>query len=119
MKTVINNEEISLLIEKDVYSIEVLHKCFYWYGADFDIEISSYSPELFEVKLRRTNLMIDLQAAIGKATRDLVDFKLRDIVANETKTIRELLVAKAFAHYETDTTPTTDVSDPVGFNPNL
>lgn len=47
----------------------------------------------------------------------MIDFKLRDIVSKETKTIRELIIAKAFAYYEEDQSPDTEISDPVGFNP--
>lgn len=119
MKTEILNNELRLLIEREIYSEEVLHKCFYWYGANFNVEIATYSAELFEVKLQRQNLMIDLQATVDKIKRDLVDFKLRDIVANETKTVRELLVAKAFANYGIDNDPATEISDPVGFDPNI
>jgi His-Xaa-Ser system protein HxsD len=119
MKAEVKNNEICFLIEKELYSKEVLHKCFYWYGADFNVEIAIHSAELYEVNLQRTNLLIDLQATVDKVKRDLIDFQLRDIVANETKTIRELLVAKAFANYGVDNDPITNISDPVGFNPNI
>lgn len=118
MKTEIVNNELRLLIEKEIYNEEVLYKCFYWYGANFNVEITNYSTEFFKVSLQPKTL-IDLEATIDKVKRDLVDFKLRVIVANETKTVRELLIAKAFAHYVFDNDPTTKISDPVGFNPNI
>jgi hypothetical protein len=58
-----------------------------------------------------------LQKLKEKISQDLIDFKLRDIVFQETQTIRELLLAKAFANYEIGDDPITDVSDPVGFKP--
>ena len=51
--------------------------------------------------------------------RDLIDFKLRDIVTKETQTIRELITAKAFAYFDLDDNPATEISDPVGFNPSI
>jgi His-Xaa-Ser system protein HxsD len=119
MKTEVENNGIRLLIEREIYSEEVLHKCFYWYGANFIVEIATHSADFFEVKLQRTNLLLDLEATVDRVKRDLVDFKLRDIVASETKTVRELLVAKAFANYGINDDPTTEISDPVGFNPYI
>jgi His-Xaa-Ser system protein HxsD len=118
MKAEIENHWIRLLIEKELYSEQVLHKCFYWYGGDFDVEIAVHSEDLFEVTLRPTNLLADLTATVGKVKRDLIDFRLREIVERETRTVRELLVAKAFAYYGIDDTPQTEITDPVGFNPD-
>ena len=118
MKAEIKNNELRLLIEREIYNEEVLYKCFYWYGANFNVEIAPHSAEFFEVKLQPKQI-IDLQQTIDKVKRDLVDFKLRGIVAYETKTVRELLIAKAFANYGIDNDPTTEISDPVGFNPNI
>ncbi len=118
MKTEIGSNDLRLLIEKSLYSEEVLYKCFYWYGADFTVEITPLTPEFFEVTLSRKNLMADLEVTAEKIKRDLIDFKLRHIITTETQTIRELLVAKAFANFDINDDPATLVSDPVGFDPN-
>jgi His-Xaa-Ser system protein HxsD len=117
MKTEIKNNEIILIIDKNIYNEDVLHKCFYWYCANYNVEISNHSGESFLVRLIAKHENENLQEALEKVQRDLIDFKLRDIVTKETKTIRELLVAKAFAYYGLDENPTTEISDPVGFNP--
>lgn len=118
MEFEIKEGELFLLIEKEIYNEDVLHKCFYWYGNNFNIEISSFSEKLFSVRLQPLNKLENLQNTIIKVNRDLIDFKLRDIVTKETKTIRELIIAKAFAYYESeDDNPLTEISDPVGFNP--
>ncbi len=118
MNSEIIDNELFLFIEKEIYSIDVLHKCFYWYGATFSVDIRSQSDAIFLVTLRSLSEKVDLKATLEKVTRDLIDFKLRDIVTKETRTIRELIIAKAFAHYDLDDNPTTEVSDPVGFEPN-
>ncbi len=117
MDAEIKDNELILLIEKDIYNEDVLHKCFYWYGGNFDVDISSYSEGIFSVRLKPTSETQDLNITVERIRRDLIDFKLRDIVTKETKTIRELIVAKAFAYYGLDDNPITEVSDPVGFNP--
>jgi His-Xaa-Ser system protein HxsD len=118
MKIEIRNNELHLLIEKEIYNEDVLHKCFYWYGANFIVEIENHSKEYFSICLQTKNESENWNDIVEKIKGDLIDFKLRDIVTKETKTIRELLIAKAFAYYGLDENPTTEVSDPVGFNPD-
>ena len=112
---------IIVIVEKEIYNSDVLHQCFYWYGNEFVVEINSKGDALFEVKLEPKNKQ-DIQATFSalseKIKQDIVDFKLRDIVTKETKVVRELLIAKAFAHYDSGENPATEVSDPVGFNPH-
>ena len=117
MKTEILNNELLLFIEREVYNEDVLHKCFYWYGGNFNVDISIISDKLFLVKLQPHSEKADLENTLQKIKRDLIDFKLRDIVTKETKTIRELIIAKAFAYCDLEYDPETEVSDPVGFNP--
>ena len=117
MEIEIRDNELWVIIEKELYCSDVLYKCFYWYGADFGVDISNYSDKLFLVRMKSHSATQDWNKLIDKIKHDLVDFKLRDIVTKETKTIRELLVAKAFAYYGLKSDPSTEISDPVGFNP--
>lgn len=118
MLTEISNKNLLIYLEKDLYSADVVYKCFYWYGDNFNIDIQSYSSTQFLVTVIPKNEQEDLKSLIEKIQKDLIDFKLRDIVTKETKTIRELIIAKAFAYYGIDDNPITNVSDPVGFEPN-
>ena len=61
----------------------------------------------------------ELDLYLQKLERDLIDFQLRDTITKETQNVRDLLVAKAFSNGEFDEEPPGEVSDPVGFNPNL
>jgi His-Xaa-Ser system protein HxsD len=116
MNSSIINNELHLYIEREIYDEDVIHKCLYWYGGNFSIDISIHSDKVFFVRLLSNSDANDFQKIIEKIKRDLIDFKLRQIVTKETQTIRELLVAKAFAYYELDDDPTTEISDPVGFS---
>lgn len=117
MKAEIRQNIIHLLIDRKLYNEEVLHKCFYWYGANFHVDIDICSEDQAAVQLEAKYDAEDLNATLGKIKRDLIDFRLRDIVTKETKTIRELIIAKAFAHYDTNENPASPISDPVGFSP--
>jgi His-Xaa-Ser system protein HxsD len=118
MRIEIAENVLSVFVDRNIYSSDVLHKCFYWYTAGFIVEIESHSESAFLVRLQAKTAIADALALMEKIKQDLIDFKLRDIVTKETQTIRELLVAKAFAYDEEDSDPISEVSDPVGFNPN-
>jgi His-Xaa-Ser system protein HxsD len=99
----------------------VLLKCFYWYGGTFDVDITPAGDTKFQVSLKAIDpeYAPDWYNIVMKLKRDLVDFGLRQIVADETRTVRELIIAKAFVHYEEGEIPSSNVSDPVGFDPQL
>lgn len=114
------NNIISIQIDSNIYNEDVLHKCLYWYTGQYDVTITRGLNAFFNVRL-----IIPYELANDETKkeieqrlhRDLIDFKLRDIVTKETRTVRELIIAKAFAYYEEDGIPVGKISDPVGFNP--
>src|SRR4051812_16254351 len=109
----------NITISKEIYNIDVLHKCFYWYSSDYAIDISSESPNSFMVTInyKTAGEPTNQEILIERIKADLIDFKLRDIVTKETMNIRDLLIAKAFANYEFNESPAGEISDPVGYNP--
>lgn len=110
---------LKIILDKELYSIELLHKCFYWYSTHFSVEINSRDEKWAVVVLQRIKESTETwDSTIQKVKRDVIDFKLRDIVTKETQNIRDLLIAKAFAYYEEDDNPLSEISDPVGFHPN-
>lgn len=64
-----------------------------------------------------TKLPVSPTALRDQVHNDLLDFKLRELIADETRPVRELLIAKAFAHYDTEQPLLAAISDPVGFHP--
>lgn len=119
MKTKLKTDNaIHLSLAEDLYSEDVLFKCFYWYGADYSISIDKNYGEYTVAVTAKTEVRINHDTLLLKIKNDLIDFKLRDIVTKETKNIRELLTAKAFAHFQTDENPSSEISDPVGFDPS-
>lgn len=112
------NHELLIYLEKTLYDIDVLYKCFYWYSSDYVVDINDYSTKCYLVKLNVDDLN-GADSLISRIKKDLIDFKLRDIVTKETKNIRELMIAKAFANYEAEVEdgPNSEISDPVGFDP--
>lgn len=111
------SEALRFTLDGSQYSEAVIYKCFYWYGKDFSVSIDKMESDFAIVLTKRDDTVLNPEELIRKINRDLNDFKLRAIVSDETRNIRELLIAKAFAHYEEED-PDSEISDPVGFNPN-
>ena len=112
-----DNNVLRLSVDSRLYSESVVYKCFYWYTGEYDVSILA-SGNNYEVQLIKKDggaVSIDIES---KIQRDLIDFKLRQIVSEETKQIRELITAKAFAYYDVDTSDVGVISDPVGFDVN-
>lgn len=104
-------------IDSKLYPEEVVYKCFYWYGKDYAVNIS-LADDFFKVLIQpKAKEEPDYEELIIKVENDMVDYKLRHIVSQETKSIRELIIAKAFAYYDVEDNPSSEISDPVGYNP--
>jgi His-Xaa-Ser system protein HxsD len=110
---------LTIIADANLYSESVLFKCFYWYGNIFEVDITRFDAANFKITLKYVDqdTTPEWDNVILKLKKDLVDFKLRQIVTEETSTIRELIIAKAFAYYEHEDTPMSSITDPVGFDP--
>jgi His-Xaa-Ser system protein HxsD len=119
----IENGEIVAFVDSTLFSKTTVMKCLYWYGDKFYTAVSCDNNGNYIIKLKSqpgaSIIDGDLPYYLQKLERDLIDFHLRNIVNEESHSIRELLVAKAFSNGEYDEVPPGEVSDPVGFNPHL
>lgn len=107
---------VILHIDKHIYNITILHKCFYWYTSKFEIDIEELGAH-YIVSLSKIPDLMDTQMLISDIKKNLIDFKTRDLIAQETADIKALLIAKAFANEEDfDELPPGDLNDPLGFN---
>lgn len=90
---------VILTIDAALYGEDVVFKCFYWYADAYDVSIAR-SGCAFEVTLvpKAGSLTAEDEARLqARVAQDLIDFKTRDIVAKDTRVIRELLLAKALS----------------------
>ena len=116
-----NENEVIVYLDKNIYSKDSIFKCLYWYGDKYHTSFSTDEHGNFVIKLKTISKLesTNLENLLLKVERDLLDYSLRDIVTKETMNIRDLLIAKAFSNGEFDESPFGDISDPVGFNPNI
>lgn len=118
----VKDGSVTAFADTSLFSKDAILKCLYWFGDKFHTNVSLID-DLYQITLKplaNTNVKEDeLDLYLQKLERDLVDFQLRDTIAKETQNVRDLLVAKAFSNGEFDEEPQGNISDPVGFNPNL
>jgi His-Xaa-Ser system protein HxsD len=96
----INDNSIEFGIDTSIFNDAVITKTFYWLSDDFSVFQETSSDKL-TVTLEKQKGSISDQDFIllkTKINQDLIDFKTRDIVNQETKSIREILLVKAFAN---------------------
>lgn len=107
-----------IIIPATLYHEHIVFKCFYWYASDYSVEIDAVADSSIMVTIQPKNIHEDMSLLAEKVKTDLIDFKLREIVNRETRTIRELIIAKAFAYAGMIQNPSSIVTDPVGFDPS-
>ncbi len=87
-------------IDESVFSLDVVTKATYWLTARFDVDVRREQPngQLFVAIAGRGGPLATHEAreVEQRLRRDLIDFRTRALVERETRTIREILVAKAF-----------------------
>lgn len=87
---------MQIKIDRNIYSDSCISKTIYWYSDNFSFNrhvIGNY--ELIDIFCKSKDVF-DENDFIDK----LNDFKLRCIIEEETKDIRTILYAKAFAEYD-------------------
>lgn len=110
---------LNFTIEKNFYTKEVIYKCFYWYLDEYEFDMTS-SNETYNIKLTlKVIKKIDEEDLIFRIKNDLADFQLREIIAYETNNVKDLIIAKALSNYEEEFELSSDVSDPIGFDPKI
>lgn len=120
MEHSLENNQISIYLNKSIYSLDAIFKCIYWYGNNWNVivdEDSANQKYLILIKSKKAEFQFDdnkSEILVGKFLNDINDFQLRDIITKETKNIRDLLVAKAFSNGEFDEEPPGEFEDFIG-----
>jgi His-Xaa-Ser system protein HxsD len=99
--TIISPQEFCFLVDKKIFSDEVLSKALYWLSSDFIISrktISDFKEKITLHTIKSDNI-INSESLQKQISQHLSDYKLREIIQKETKDIRNILYIKAFANY--------------------
>ncbi|HVI48724.1 MAG TPA: His-Xaa-Ser system protein HxsD [Chitinophaga sp.] len=100
-----DNNRLYLSVDAAIYTEAVIFKCLYWYTNTFEVDICQEPATKFNITLtpKAASPEPEWNTIQAKLKQDLIDFKLRQLINNETQNIRELIIAKAFAYYEQET----------------
>ena len=96
----IGENKVKLSIDTGVYSDSVISKAVYWLSSDYYI-YQLYNNGIQEVVLEKKDSAISFDEFTSikhKLNQYLIDFKVREIVVQETKNIRDILYVKAFSN---------------------
>jgi His-Xaa-Ser system protein HxsD len=111
---------LSIFVDTNIYSLEVLFRtCYGFTDRCYLFLEQSDNPQIIRVRFASKSLESPLSITAAEFSNELVNQRVRLDVANETRSIRELIVAQAFA--ETDLLDRSDseasyVDDPRGIN---
>lgn len=85
-------------IDSTIYSKAVVAKVVYWLSRDFTI-MQTIEGEALVVSLESHGI-IDWDETKKRMSQMLIDYQMREVIAAETKDIRNILFIKAFANVE-------------------
>jgi His-Xaa-Ser system protein HxsD len=90
---------ITFSVDLDIFNDRIVTKVMYWLSDSFFIFMEK-KQKVLQIQLEKKVGVIDEKEFCKlkiKINQDFIDFKTRDIVNQETKSIRELLLVKAFS----------------------
>ncbi|MBR3980200.1 MAG: His-Xaa-Ser system protein HxsD [Bacteroidales bacterium] len=93
-------QSFSIEVNRNVYDDVVISQVVYWHSDDFVIT-RNVNDNTETITLHPRDIHItneEKERVLQQFQQDLNDFKLRQIVAQETKDIRTILYIKAFAN---------------------
>ena len=92
--------------DPNVYRLSAIKKAAYKFGDRFHIQLSVVGNGWVRVELKSKSPAGDLAFFAGELCNEVLDQELREVVAQETLPIRNLLMAQAFS--------ATSLVDPLG-----
>lgn len=97
--SLLTKNKLCFFINNELYNETVIFKVLYWLSNIYIISTDK-NEKYTEITLEKEGAytLEEIQNINLKISRDLIDYKVRDIVNSETKNIRELLLIKAFAN---------------------
>lgn len=96
----VDNKTIQCKIDGEIFNERVVFKSLYWFSGDYNI-YSVLSDKLVILKIEKKKGLFtdnDVNELRSNLNQSLIDFKTRDVINQETKNIREILLIKAFSN---------------------
>ena len=125
--TIISQSQATLFVDSSIYEKEVVLKACHWFTdiAYISVLEASKGQLAIKVELKQNTptlenpQQISIQKVCGDLNNSILDFALRKQIEAETASIRQLILAKAFAEAGIlEDEPPGDISDPVDLRKN-
>jgi His-Xaa-Ser system protein HxsD len=94
----VTDDSLCISVDTAVYSLEALFRVCYSFTDKCYLFLQPEEPSsVVRVKFSRKTADCDLPSLAGEFSNELINQKVRQQIASETRAIRELIVAQAFA----------------------
>lgn len=91
---------MTISIDRRIYNDSVISKAIYWLSGDYIIVRSFLDDNTESLSITAADANVTEETLKATLMQTLNDFKLRQIAADETRDIKTILYAKAFAEDE-------------------
>lgn len=93
------DSSLGLSVNTKIYPIEVLFRVCYAFTdrCYLFLEVQQHDETVINIHFSRKRVDIDMGAVVSEFSNELINQRVRFDLANETRPIRELIVAQAFA----------------------
>lgn len=94
----INTNCCNIELDLTVYRLTAIKKAAYKFGGKYHIQINPALNNKIKLTFKKKSEKIDDSTLTGEFCNEVLDQELREIVAEETEVIRNLLLAQAFSN---------------------
>lgn len=91
---------MKVTLDRRIYSDSVISKAVYWLSGNYIITRNLLDDNTEELSIEISNNELTEKQVFTSLMQALNDFKLRQIIADETRDVKTILYAKAFAEDE-------------------
>ena len=96
--TIESDNRAIVTVDATIYSKEVVAKVVYWLSRDFTI-MQSIDSNIWTLSLE-SHGVVSWDNVKGRLSQLLTDYQMREVIAAETKDIKNILYIKALANVE-------------------
>ncbi|MBF0761364.1 His-Xaa-Ser system protein HxsD [Dysgonomonas mossii] len=92
---------IRFSVDTQIYNDTVISKVLYWLTDSYLISRNTSTDTIQSIELKKKEgifIQEEIDQLERKLNQDFIDYKVRDIVGQETHNIRDILYVKAFAN---------------------
>ncbi|WP_320020017.1 His-Xaa-Ser system protein HxsD [Labilibaculum manganireducens] len=100
MSNEISQTSFQIKASGDYYTESIISKCIYWLCNKYLVSVSKSNDDFIVDIQKKEDHFIDgeIDQIESKFYQDLNDYKTREMIQEETRSIKDILLVKAFSH---------------------